>query len=350
MNFAKKLFLGSVVAMGAFGLAACGSDSSSNASDNNETVDIDSTNNAANITFSDGASRVSGDTLRFNGIYKLNFVDATNENSSNLTFKNISFEVMNSAQTKVNATILTNPDFVPSANEINLNSMYSVFVRIALTDPAFTDCDDYSLVVKVLATDGVSEYPRTDVIAFHSEAKTNFFCKTAEPESSSSSATEPVSNEIPMVSCEVDVSTNVKPGIDLANCAALEVAQSDAADILFTKVTVSGNSEVVVTSNTGTLFTPITNSDKLPSTDDYEVDFWPEDVNNRSAYVSDFHFKTIAGDKIENLIENAAFIYIAKTTAYNATTGAGFYPFAVTKYSENNHKHFNMTIKIYKVQ
>ena len=30
MNFAKKLFLGSVIAMGAFGIVACGDDSSSN--------------------------------------------------------------------------------------------------------------------------------------------------------------------------------------------------------------------------------------------------------------------------------------------------------------------------------
>lgn len=339
MNFAKKLFLGSVIAMGAFGLVACGSDSSSSASDNNSKVDIDPSNNAANITFEDAGSRVAGDTLRFTGRYKLDFVDATNENSASLTFKTINFEVMNSAQEKVNALVLTNPEFVPSANEINLNSMYSIFVRIVLTDPAFVACDDYSLVVKVIATDGVNEYPRTDVIPFDVEAKTDFFCKNAEPESSSS---EPISNEVVMTPCEVQISTANNEGVSIATCTAVPAA---TADIAFAKSGSRSEPDVTASAGAGITFLTLTN-------EDYGNGMWPEDVNNRPAYLSDFRMGTIEKTSLESLIGNGEGLsYVAKTATADAATGAGIYPFAVydSGFPDKN-GYYTFKVKIYKVQ
>ena len=341
MNFAKKLLLGSVIAMGAFGLVACGSDSSSSASDNNNSkVDIDPSNNAANITFEDAGSRVAGDTLRFTGRYKLDFVDATNENSASLTFKTINFEVMNSAQEKVNALVLTNPEFVPSANEINLNSMYSIFVRIALTDQAFAACDDYSLVVKVIATDGVNEFTRTDVIPFDIEAKTDFFCKNTEPASSSS---EPISNEIVMTPCpELELNSTGDQGIDLANCTVVPAA---AANIVFVKSGTKSEPDVTANAGAGITFLTINN-------DDYANGMWPEDVNNRPAYLSDFRMGTIEKTSLPTLIENGEGLsYIAKTATADAATGVGIYPFAVydSGFPDKN-GYYTFKVKIYKVQ
>ena len=197
MDF-KKIFLGSVIAMGAFGLIACGDDSSTNASNKDNGKIVIPDNNAPNISANGLVSRVSGDTLRFKGIYGLDRTDETNENSSNLLFTAIKFQVMNSAQQEVQYQVIYNEAVVPTANEIDLNSMMSAFVKINLKDPIFT-CDDYSLVVTVTANDGAKDYSRTDVIPFDAEAKTELLCKNVEPASSASA--DPGLNEIIMTPC-----------------------------------------------------------------------------------------------------------------------------------------------------
>ena len=198
MDF-KKIFLGSVIAMGAFGLIDCGDDSSTNASNKDNGKIVIPDNNAPNISANGLVSRVSGDTLRFKGIYGLDRTDETNENSSNLLFTAIKFQVMNSAQQEVQYQVIYNEAVVPTANEIDLNSMMSAFVKINLKDPIFT-CDDYSLVVTVTANDGAKDYFRTDVIPFDAEAKTERLCKNVEPASSASA--DPGLNEIIMTPCE----------------------------------------------------------------------------------------------------------------------------------------------------
>ena len=51
------------------------------------------------------------------------------------------------------------------------------------------------------------------------------------------------------------------------------------------------------------------------------------------------------------MIENSSTIYVAKNPAiFNAETGAGMYPFAITYYKESNNGDFNFSVKIYKVQ
>ena len=142
--------------MGAFGLIACGDDSSTNASNKDNGKIVIPDNNAPNISANGLVSRVSGDTLRFKGIYGLDRTDETNENSSNLLFTAIKFQVMNSAQQEVQYQVIYNEAVVPTANEIDLNSMMSAFVKINLKDPIFT-CDDYSLVVTVTANDGAKD-------------------------------------------------------------------------------------------------------------------------------------------------------------------------------------------------
>ena len=340
MDF-KKIFLGSVIAMGAFGLIACGDDSSTNASNKDNGKIVIPDNNAPNISANGLVSRVSGDTLRFKGIYGLDRTDETNENSSNLLFTAIKFQVMNSAQQEVQYQVIYNEAVVPTANEIDLNSMMSAFVKINLKDPIFT-CDDYSLVVTVTANDGAKDYFRTDVIPFDAEAKTELLCKNVEPASSASA--DPGLNEIIMTPCEVTVSTADKniSGVSLATCTAVP---AEAADIVFEKSGPKSEPDVAANAGAGVTFLTISN-------DDYGNGMWPEDVNNRPAYLSDFRAGTIEKSSLPTLIENGEGLsYVAKTAAYDAATGAGFYPFAVydSGFPDIN-GYYTFKVKIYKVQ
>lgn len=339
MDF-KKIFLGSVIAMGAFGLIACGDDSSTNASNKDNDKIVIPDNNAPNISANGLVSRVSGDTLRFKGIYGLDRTDETNENSSNLLFTAIKFQVMNSAQQEVQYQVIYNEAVVPTANEIDLNSMMSAFVKINLKDPIFT-CDDYSLVVTVTANDGAKDYFRTDVIPFDAEAKTELLCKNVEPASSASA--DPGLNEIIMTPCEeLTLTSNGEQGIDLASCTVVPAA---TANIVFVKSGTKSEPDVTANAGAGITFVNITN-------EDYANGSWPEVVNNRPAYLSDFKTSTIEKTSLPTLIENGEGLsYVAKTAAYNPTTGAGFYPFAVydSDFPDKN-GYYTFKVKIYKVQ
>lgn len=339
MDF-KKIFLGSVIAMGAFGLIACGDDSSTNASNKDNGKIVIPDNNAPNISANGLVSRVSGDTLRFKGIYGLDRTDETNENSSNLLFTAIKFQVMNSAQQEVQYQVIYNEAVVPTANEIDLNSMMSAFVKINLKDPIFT-CDDYSLVVTVTANDGAKDYFRTDVIPFDAEAKTELLCKNVEPASSASA--DPGLNEIIMTPCEeLTLTSNGEQGIDLASCTVVPAA---TANIVFVKSGTKSEPDVTANAGAGITFVNITN-------EDYANGSWPEVVNNRPAYLSDFKTSTIEKTSLPTLIENGEGLsYVAKTAAYNPTTGAGFYPFAVydSDFPDKN-GYYTFKVKIYRAQ
>ena len=172
------------------------------------------------------------------------------------------------------------------------------------------------------------------------------------PEASSSSSTDSNSAEIIMEICQVDLSTNVDPGLDLAACVAVP-APATTADIIFSKAGTRDNPEITATSGNGTQFAPISNGDLLPADDDYEVDMWPEDMNaDRSpatAYVSDFKFKS-TGTTLTNMIENSNQIYVALAPGYSTETGVGFYAFAITDAVEGNNGDYSITVKLYKVQ
>ena len=153
-----------------------------------------------------------------------------------------------------------------------------------------------------------------------------------------------------MTSCQVELSTNVNPGLSLATCTA--VPAGSPADIIFSKAKVDGNPELSATSTTVSL-APITNGDLPPYTDDYEVDMWPEDMNaDRSpatAYVSDFKFKT-PGNALSLMIENSNQIYVALAPGYSTETGVGFYAFAITETTEGNNGDYTFKVKLYRVQ
>ena len=155
-----------------------------------------------------------------------------------------------------------------------------------------------------------------------------------------------------MTSCQVELSTNVNPGLSLSTCTA--VPAGSPADITFSKAGTRNEPELAATTGAGVFVTPITNGDLPPYTDDYEVDMWPEDMNaDRSpatAYVSDFKFKAIEGTQLTGMIQNANQIYVAKTAAYNAETGAGFFAFAITEPTEGNNGDYTFKVKVYRVQ
>ena len=354
MIFAKKLILSSVFAIGAFGLIACGSDSKSSTEagpDQQGDKIVVPDKKDPNITVTEFSSRIAGDEIRFKGQFGLDFVGDPDAQDSvfNTVFTGIDYKVGKgtdaSNMVNVGVTISSNQILFPTQNSIDLNSMNSAYVSVNLTDPAFTECGTYSLVVTVTANDGEKDYQRTEIIPFERDA--GEYCRTEDTTSQ-----QPVKVEIPMTSCQVELSTNVNPGLSLSTCTA--VPAGSPADITFSKAGTRNEPELAATTGAGVFVTPITNGDLPPYADDYEVDMWPEDMNaDRSpatAYVSDFKFKTIEGTQLTGMIQNANQIYVAKTAAYNAETGAGFFAFAITEPTEGNNGDYTFKVKVYRVQ
>ena len=290
-------------------------------------------------------SRLSGDDMRFKGSFSLDLTQDTSANGNNFQFTGINFKVVDSEDRIVVVPITLNPITFPTPSDIDLNSMNSAGVKVNMTDPGFTACGKYNLMVTVTASNGVYDYMSTVLIPFERNAAE--YCR--EPYSSSSEAQ---TKEIPMTTCEVTVSTNLNPGLDFASCTAVP-APATTADIIFSKAGTRDYPEVTATSGNGIQFGPISNGEQPPYTDDYEVNLWPEDMNpGRSpatAYVSDFKYRVL-GPTLTGMIENINQIYVAATTAYNKDTGAGFYAFAITDPSQGINGDYTLTIKVYKVQ
>lgn len=304
------------------------------------------------ITASELDSRVAGDEVRFKGKFMLNLLgDSTVVDSSlNIYFTSISYMVgvgtdINS-MARANVNVNSNIVILPTQNTIDLNAMSSAHVSIDLLDPGFTECGTYSLIVTVTASSGDRVFQRTEIIPFERDAYD--YCGDVR---SSSSAVQV--KKIPMTTCQVELSTNVNPGVDLVYCVAVPAAGAATADIIFEKAGDRNNPELSAKSGSGLLFSPIINGDFAPYTDDYEVDIWPEDINAdrvpATAYVSDFKFKTIDAERLTNMIQNFNQIYVAKTPIYNAETGEGFYAFAITNATEGNDGDYTFKVKIYKV-
>ena len=356
MTFAKKLFMGSVFAISTFGLIACGSDSSSSSEpDPNEPgapVEVP-TQQDANITLSSELkgeglltnSRLSGDDMRFKGRFGLDISQDSSENDVNIQFTNIEFRVLDTENRNVAVTITYNT-VTPTQNDIDLNSNNSAGVKVNMTDPGFTACGKYNLMVTVTANNTVKDFQSTVLIPFERDATE--YCRDQNQDPGQQ---QPVKQEIPMSFCEVVVSTNMNPGLDLASCTAVP-APATTADIIFSKAGTRDNPEITATSGNGTQFAPISNGDLLPSDDDYEVNMWPEDMNAdrnpATAYVSDFRYKTL-GPQLTGMIENSNQIYVATTAAYNKDTGAGFYAFAITDPAQGNNGDYTLTLKVYRV-
>jgi len=352
MIFAKKLILSSVFAIGAFGLIACGSDSkSSTEPDPNQPggkIEIP-VQKDLNIKVSDLSSRVAGDEIRFKGQFNIDFVGDPDAQDSvfNTVFTGIDYKVGKGVDVNnmvnVGVTVNSNQILFPTQNAIDLNTMTSAYVSISLLDSGFTECGTYSLIVTVTANDGVKDYQRTELIPFERDAAE--YCRTEDTTSQ-----QPVKTEVAMTSCQVELSTNVNPGLSLTTCTA--VPAGSPADITFAKAKVDGNPELSATSTTVSL-APITNGDLPPYTDDYEVDIWPDDMNaDRSpatAYVSDFKFKT-PGNELSLMIENSNQIYVALAPGYSTETGVGFYAFAITEPTEGNNGDYTFKVKLYRVQ
>lgn len=297
-------------------------------------------------------SRVVGDEVRFKGKFMLNLLgdSIVVDSSLNIYFTSISYMVgvgtdINS-MARANVNVNSNIVILPTQNTIDLNAMSSAHVSIDLLDPGFTECGTYSLIVTVTASSGDRVFQRTEIIPFERDAYD--YCGDVR---SSSSAVQV--KEIPMTTCQVELSTNVNPGVDLVYCVAVPAAGAATADIIFEKAGDRNNPELSAKSGSGLLFSPIINGDFAPYTDDYEVDIWPEDINAdrvpATAYVSDFKFKTIDAERLTNMIQNFNQIYVAKTPTYNAETGEGFYAFAITNATEGNDGDYTFKVKIYKV-
>lgn len=324
-NFTKTLLMGSAIAMGAFGLTACGDDPVKPATAGGD----------AEIILDEAPSTVTaGATVKFLANIKLDVDNASAD--ADLAIDSLKMEIQTAAGKKVN-TIPSYTEPVLPNDKLSLSTMN---VTVNLRDAGFgNQCGDFNLVIKVFAHLDGKKKTANQLIPFTRD--TDPFCS----ETPASSAGGNTSTEIEMVAYTVEMSTDKLPGLNLATGTP---SADLTSDIILTKT--SGG--VILSSGNGTLFAPIANEEKTPSNydDDYDVFTWPEVENGRNAYVSDFLYKDINKAKI-NIVEAggaATEIFVAKTAAFNAATGDGFFAFGAVAASEALNKDFNVTLKVYK--
>ena len=353
MNFAKKLFLGSFIAMSSVAFFACGGDSSSTTeptTDDPTQPVVIPTKKDANITVSaDTSSRRSGYEAVFKGRFDLDITKDSSENDANIAFDSIGFKVLDANNVPVSVVPKYNTIQFPLNSSLDLGSNAApggLGLTINLQDPGFTTCGIFKLMISLRATNGTDKFERTELISFEREAA--MFCR----EEVSSSSAAPAKQEVNMTPCVIEgLSTNIKPGIKIADCSATDAA---SADIVFTKAGTKDEPDISVSGNNGIVFVELGNNigDVNPEdyADNYDTDSWPEDVNGRSAYVSDFRPRTIEKATLNAMLENFGTIYIAKNpTIFNTETGAGMYPFAISSYKPGDNGNTNFTVKLYKV-
>ena len=332
-KFAKALLAGSVFAMGAFGLVACGDDSSSSkpSGPEDKPISVDSKQDAS-ITFTGLTVSPAGTQVKLTGSIGLDFTDTLSSAApENLQFTNVSIKI-GKLQNGQPVGISAEPTMsLPAFPRNGIVSLTESNVLFNLQDPSLTDCGDYLFIITAEATDGVNKFSNTQTVSF---ARPALYCQTAPASSSSSQPTA----EIEMVACpEITLSTELTPGLDLATCTP---TTSTTADI----VVIKSAGDYSITSGNGTMFSPITNGD------DYDATYWPTEAKG-VAYMSDFKYNSITGKSINNLQENYAYeIYVAKTPAFNQATGAGFFAFGVTGATPGNNGNFTIKMTVYKAK
>ena len=335
----QKFIIGSAIALSSFALIGCGDDSSSGAAPETPTSSSSLTpysapevTNDEIITIGTMGQDIDGETVLFSGTIELNRTDTTVSLDS-LVFTKLEFSVarkngteLQNSSAKVSAVL---PTF-PTTNRLNLRQMN---VSINLADPEFTDCGSYDLYIHVEATDGNVTSKQNATIAFD---RPEIYCKVEESSSSEAVA------EVVMESCDVTLKTNDANGLDLSTCTA---TTNTATAAIVVKAT--GTGEVNITSEVGTLFSPITNDDDKNWDDDWSKGYYPENNLDRDVYMSDFRYKVLAATSIDNIIsEDAGLVYVGQ----NASTGDNIFAFVLVGSLETTNKDFTLNFHVWKVK
>lgn len=324
-NFAKNLLLGSAFAMGAFGLVACGDDGPTKVKEL-EKSDV--------IKITTSNPIVAGTIVKFDAIFAADYDNPAVSQDADFLIDSLQYSIVNSKGEKTSVVPTANP-YNGKSDQVSLSDLD---VGLLLDDPGFKECGTFALIVNVYAH--LDKDKKTSSARLEFNRAPELFCKEEPASSSSNQATG-----IEMSTYTVEMSTDLKPGLNLATG---EASASTTADIVIKPVKGSG---VAITSGNGTLFSAITNDQDANYDDDYDVDAWPEDENGRAAVVTDFKFKTIAKTQIADAVEAGSpstYIYVAQTVGGNPETGVGFYAFGITAAKETKNGDFNITLKVYK--
>ncbi len=333
-NFAKTLLMGSALAMGSFGLVACGGGESTQAK----------TPTDASIIIKDSDAIVAAPIVKFKGTISTDTENPDVDQDAEFEIDSLKFEVIDSKNNKTKVPV-SPASYVtgPGVDKVALNQI-GLETTVMLDDPNFTSCGTFQLNVIVYAH--LDKKKKLSSVQIPFERNAELFCP-ATPESSSGSS---ASTEIEMTYYTVDMSTDQLPGLDLATGKA---STSATADIVLAKVKKGSDNGVAIKSGNGTLFSMIANEQVTPSNydDDYMVDYWPEVENNRPARLSDFMVRSVTKTEIGDAVDGGSpsqEIYVALTPNGDLTTGAGVYAFGITSAKQGMNGDFTITMKVYK--
>lgn len=211
----------------------------------------------------------------------------------------------------------------------------------SIYDDNKTDCGTFRLYATYMASYDASQpqmYVSRDSLTFVRDER---FCQVLVEDTATTPKEVPGSN-VMMVMTTVEVGTKDGQGISLATLSAVPQA---SADLYFTADELTGI--LAAHSANGVQIAEYTNDKDKNWDDDWTaLDLPPDPVT-----MSNFRFKEKSLSTTIPGFDGMKF-YVATTSAYNSTTGDGFYAFTLlnkpdTPDANNN---YNLTILIYKKQ
>lgn len=206
----------------------------------------------------------------------------------------------------------------------------------AIVDNNKSDCGTFRITATYKATYDMNKpdmFISRDSIDFIREQK---YCeeeKSTVPEQT----TNPASS-VELTHYEITVDTKSGTGISFATG---QTAPNASADIY---LTATDDGEITVHASNGTKITAYSNANDKNWDDDWTYEMLPAEP----AHMSDFRFKELSLGTLYKPFDGFAFV-VATTSAYNATTGDGFYAFTMKdKTTPDANGNMNVTILVYK--
>ena len=338
-KFTKPLLFSSVLALGALGFVACSEENGTNinnpvtSSSSIIPISVEQETELNAIVSTDlGISSENLSRIKFKGTLTLDLSDSeTVDDIDAVRFTSLHFDII--SQSHTSAGVATHKDLDLVNQFVTTISFLEIGLQTDLSDPTYTECGQYYLIVTSKASDGVLESIAVDTIPFvRPEEK----CKI--PESSSSSVSVPGAA---LTAITATVNTKSDKCLDLATGTA---SAATTGDICFTRT----GSAVQLSSTTGLKFAVYDNQNDEERINDYSKNWLPEQ-NGTPTTDSFLYDPNGLKEFYPDFVNEGDVFFVAVSPTFVQGSAAGFYAFIVTEVSTPDaNGDITISLRIYK--